>query len=167
MWPKRIQNMEEPGERWSRGHREKGNSTNKWHQVSSRKFPSCQQRILTMPVPSDSRVAADPWLLCVLWRSFFWREVSVVVILSWICSGLARVLGGLREDNMSISSWAVRSHRAKSRSQREACAASALDFELDETSHFLPLEDEYAQYLIAREGRKYNQDSSRKAGFRF
>ena len=32
---------------------------------------------------------------------------------------------------MSTGSCVVRSHRAKSRSQREVCAASALDFELD------------------------------------
>ena len=78
---------------------------------------------------------------------------------------------------MSTGSCVVRSHRAKSRSQREVCAASALDFELDIVTRWDLVfflwkmrvcsvwEEEYAHYLIAREGGKCNQDSSRRAGF--
>lgn len=130
MWPRRITDVEEPPERWCRGHKESRNSStggirsNQGNSPTGRKenphnacpvrFHNCYRPMIAVCPPSG-----------LLLEGSFCHNYPLLD-LQWY-SGSVR---GLSEDSMSISSSVVRSHRGTSRS-KEVCASSALDFELD------------------------------------
>lgn len=154
MWPKRIQNMEEPPERWS-GATEKreipstsgirphpGNSP-----TASKKNPhnacpirlcSCCGPVIAVYSPAvlflEGSICSSCPLLNLQWFSKSTKPTPVLLPGLWTgCSNLMGLLVFFLWKMRVCSVW----------------------------------EEEYAHYLIAREGGKCNQDSSRKPGFRF
>lgn len=132
----------------------------KWHQAQIKDIPQQpEKKILTMLVPSDVIIAADQWLLCVLWLlsggKFLFNYP--LLDLQWYSGSGA---GSLREDSLSLRFCVGRSHRAAPRSGREVCVSPALDFDLDAVTWwdfgFSSLgrrvwEEECTPYLVAKE----------------